>query len=776
MDRPQLKVKVGDPSNSPASLNLRAGRRAALAPLAPLQFNFNKLAEGTRDRQSPVDPRKRKGHESSLVEHSQEKSRKRVRSLDHKIQGLVGRPGESASQHQVLLSKKLGLMQDSLEFEYKALRPTELDPVYAQSSKKLGYYHKMERDKLPIRDREEREIVVNDRSYVFGRFDNRMKQLPLKIYLTSTHVSWEFYVDFNRYPDFDNYELKSVGNGLVVGDRYAANLLTDTSIRFMFFSFGKCRVKVRAEFYLSIPPAVDLGVSRLERLKNLQPFYKIELQVGSRQAAEARTRSMKSGSRSSQACHRVSEILSGSLAADLEEGTGLADSVNLSYTQHPGPEESLHQSSTLSVGLFFYARRGLKRKIQEQVLKTNSRIEQVQRKKQQLCEESRSRVLSTFASRHSEARVNPLEVMSVLTDKVLRQSRLRNLVVHLYLAAALNRIDSLAKRHKGRASLMRTARVVHRLVVLSRMIRAASTSKQARVQTAVRCGLQLHCRLVSQRLARQEACSLLGLAFKSLSHQASLISLVSSTQSTFDTIFNRVRRHYQTVADHRTQFELALDQVLDNLPSCVQTDADFSGAKLRYFVNEMKDDIFFYLFNSSLMDYLRRRIDWICREEIEAGRPRTAEERRLYREAVDQLRKVSTFATLERRLRLCTFHQLSWQFKANLASPAGYAAWPTAAQRPGAPVGLADLKLSPLQKPRGLSRSLMRPEDLEHHEQMVESMAGKANERRRQVFKKLKAMFQFQRFSLKFNPATMTCLVYTLWMHEKKNHQSLKQD
>lgn len=705
---------------------------------------------------------------SCLLERSMEQSRLRVRSLEHRINALVGRSSDH-SQRQQRLNQKLNSIHDIFDDNYQILKPIDIEPTYNKVLKKLAYYEKMPTEKNALKDREESEIIMNEKSYVFGRIDSRLKKLPLKVYLTSSHVSWEFYVDFNKYPDFDNFEVKTIGNCLIVGERFKSSVIYDTSIRFMVFSFGKCRIKIRPEFYISIPQEVDLGASRIERLKNMKPFLNIKLLEGKRQEDERKKRSLKVNKSISD---HINEAIDNPIRIALDYSTAIAESVNISRSVYQGAdhEQSYYHSSTLSVGLFFYAKKGLKHKIKEQVESNKSRILDVQLRKEELHKESRSKFLTKYQNRHIQGRVKPIEIMGVLTDKILKDVKIRVVLVHVFILAIFTKMDKLVKSHRAKLKLLWAMGIVHRIVKLRRRFRKSTISKDARIQIMVRYGLQLHCKSVSHRYARIDANLLIGKAFKYLSYSAKLNSYVANTGSSFSMIFSRVRRHHETVSNHREMFKYALDQVLNNLPIWVETDIDFSGEKLRHFVYDLEDDIFFYMFNSQLIEYLRQRIDWISREKIEPTKIRTEEKKILAKEAIDLLSKARNFTGIEKRLRSSIFQKYYGKFMVNLNLKSNYASWPSYNHKSQElEEKNKSLKILAPSKTKTNSKGYIREEDTEHHERLKQSIKGKDNEHRMQVFKKLKSMFHFQRFTASFTQKVMTALIYTLWMSQKKD-------
>ena len=103
-----------------------------------------------------------------------------------------------------------------------------------------------------MRDREVSEFKLVNKSYIRGTIDSHLKSLPLKINIESTYNTWDFYIQFDFYPTFDEYFVKTMESSLMIGRRYQNMISTFRSLKFLIYSYKACTVKIRPEFWISL--------------------------------------------------------------------------------------------------------------------------------------------------------------------------------------------------------------------------------------------------------------------------------------------------------------------------------------------------------------------------------------------------------------------------------------------------------------------------------------------------------------------------------------------
>lgn len=133
-------------------------------------------------------------------------------------------------------------------------------------------------EKHLLKDRKPLVLVV--KKYTILRFlvYNRLLSLPLRIEVKSQEkVFNEIFLDLHRFPDRQDYLIKSSNNFVILGDCHTPSFTSDTTTRLAIYFYGNGTVSVTATFKITLPPQDEDLLHWTERLYDYSSYFKIKL-------------------------------------------------------------------------------------------------------------------------------------------------------------------------------------------------------------------------------------------------------------------------------------------------------------------------------------------------------------------------------------------------------------------------------------------------------------------------------------------------------------------
>lgn len=614
----------------------------------------------------------------------------------------------------------------------------------ARPKKDLKSVYLMKRyDKTVLKDREEYEFKIDDKSVIRGVIDCHLKKLPLKLSIASTYSSWEFYLAFDRYPTFDNHVLKSMSSSVIIGTRFENRLTSDWSIRFILYSHKSCKVHLKADFHLTIPPEVDLTKNRLERLKDLKPYFNIHLEEGRVVLRDRMARKDQAKLK-----RRLREPRNGDDA--LDEADEIAQSVSGSH------ENSSRISGLNSIGLFYAKRRGYIERVRQLSRETNQRIEEARAKKETRFEDQQQ-LRVEYLKRREVKHERDTKMIQVLLVKFIDAVRAQALLRVIRFYQTLGQVERAIYRRKCRKKLFRLFWFLYfyvKVVRFKRRFQLAADITSSAISTYV---LKLNLAMTS-RISRKRLLDTIGAVLRAMAVPMKLRNMICSTVSILNKIDNRVRRHKATVDSFKEQFVSLMEDKFDLLHGDI--DQDLSVNMLRKLFEDVKDEFFYLLFNTKLNEYLKPKIEKILKESILRKKIKNNKGLRYDKDGVEYLSKVKNFPNTEKRMRNSPAYNLYEEVMKHMKTPLLYRNW-TAEKNP--------VKLFGTQ--------FQAFKTIENHfsKNPVSSVipkfseSGGAKRQDKILWRKMKNLLKLQQFKLDLNDQLASCFLWTIWKLHKNS-------
>ena len=646
-----------------------------------------------------------------------------------------------------------------------------------------NYYRMMRNDRVLIKDRQDCEVKLDDKSYLRGVIDSRLKKLPLKILISSTYSSWEMYISFDRYPTFDNYIIKSGSECLVVGSRYGSKVTSDRSIRFIIYSYRSCVIRIRADFYLSILPEIDLSMNRIDRLKDPKPFLNIDLIEGRKSSKVSRVRNadsiIKNNSKSTflppSLYNNSKDIISKIMVPDIFDDIVATEkciydrssSNSRSFLDEPEREAGSYQTaSNASSGLndlrlFYSKKRGYIERVRQQSRDIDRKILGAKKKRELQLEESQERKVETIRSRSVKRYVNA-RVVSSLVDRFVVEVKLRQYVAIVYLYRAMQGMDRLVYLKKGERRLYDVCATIVQCAKVIRYCRRVMLDKVDNHVYCIRsCVYVLKLKMSTMENRGLKVKRAVGKVFKAMNFSMKLRDLIISSAGVFNKISDRVRKHKAIIDVFRNDFDMIMIKKIENIPSDIDNDLSINILRRLYY--DVCDDFFFILFNSKLNDYLRLKIERILKES--AYRKKAKMNSGLYydRDGFDNLHKVRLLPNTERIMRNISSYQLYEEVMKNMKTPLMFKRWSKNETN-------INKKIETMS-----SMENINDEVTNMSESFVKGSELRVKKEEKMIWKRLKNLLKFQNLKIEIDDQLASCLMFTLWKMHRTTHTTFKK-